>query len=185
MKQLQTWLPWTGASVWKALTDLQALAGWTPLHLCGKVSNGLLVPGIVLQWKTTGQLGSSWLSLTVEHLRPSHSIDCSFSTRRYRGHLAIQLVPVEGNEATVLATLVTVEQVVPRSCSWMLAPLVRTLIALRIKHAFRRLDALLEERQEQAEQGLNAVYTCWQQVQAERERFHRQLLAQSLHYRRW
>ncbi len=112
-------------------------------------------------------------------------IDCSFSTRIYRGRLAIRLVPEEGDEATLLATLVTVEQVVPLGGCWMLAPLVRTMITLRIRQAFHRLEALLEDRQKQAEQGLNAVYTCWQQVQAERERFHRQLLAPSLHYRRW
>jgi hypothetical protein len=147
--------------------------------------NGSLVPGVVLQWKKAGQMCSSWLSLTVEQLHPSHSIDCSFSTRICRGRLAIQLASVEGDEATTLATLITVEQIVPRGCFWMLAPLVRTMITLRIRWAFRRLDALLEDRQEQTEQGLNAVYTCWQQVQAERERFQRQLLAQSLHYRRW
>lgn len=178
-RQKETWLPWTCANVWEVLTNLQALAFWAQLHVCEDAPNRSLVPGAVLQWEKAGHFCATWLSLTVEQMRPCHLIHCSFSTRACRGSLAIRLTSEEGDEATTLAVLITVEQVVLHRCFWILAPLVRTVISLRIRQAFRRLDALLEDRQEQTEQGVNTVYTYWQQVQAERECFRRQLMAQS------
>jgi hypothetical protein len=57
------------------------------------------------------------------------------------------------------------------------------MIQRHVAQAFRMLDALLEYRQEQVEQGFNAVYTYWQRLLTERERFYRQLIAQAMRYR--
>jgi hypothetical protein len=49
-------------------------------------------------------------------------------------------------------------------------------IHLSITRALRRLDALLEYQQAQAEQGMNVVYLYWRRVQAERACLQRQVI---------
>lgn len=180
--QNKMWLPWTAGSVWNVLTDTQALASWTPLSVCGDASPRSLVPGVVLQMKKTGWTSSAWppMTFTVELVLPYRVIHCAFSARAFHGTLDIRLSSDEGDEATAVAIQVTVEPLASRGRFWMGVPLVRTMIQRQVARAFRHLDLLLERRQEQAEQGTNAAYRCWQRIQAERESFRRQLILQSL-----
>jgi hypothetical protein len=181
--QKRIWLPWSCASVWGALIDPQALVFWTQLHVCEEAPDRSLVPGTVLQWEPARPICSCEWFLTVEQMLPRQAIHCSFSTRAFQGKLDIRFSPEEGDEATSIASVVTVEHVAPHGCFWVFAPLVRGMIQRRVAQAFRMLDALLEYRQEQVEQGFNAVYTYWQRLLIERERFYCRLIAQAMRYR--
>lgn len=114
---------------------------------------------------------------------PCQAIRCSFSTKACHGKLDIRLSSEEGDEATTIASSVTVEHAAPQVCFWVYAPLVRSVIQRQVAQAFRKLDMLLENRQEHIEQGCNAVYLAWQSLQTERERYRRQLILQSMDYR--
>ncbi|BCL83841.1 hypothetical protein ccbrp13_63060 [Ktedonobacteria bacterium brp13] len=57
---------------------------------------------------------------------------------------------------------------------------MRGVIQRQVVRAFRKLDTLLEYRQEQVEQGFNVAYRSWQRLQAEREHFRRQFILQSM-----